>query len=118
MKAVLRWLALVATPGNALDVKRLAAGDALPDGRRIVVPSAYSPQNVQGLASHTDDGEIEVRGINVFKEYWNNPEATAAAFHDGWFRTGDIGSFEQHSAAWPDDVREHAALLAADAFAH
>ena len=31
---------------------------------------------------------------------------------------GDIGSFEQHSAAWPDDVREHAALLAADAFAH
>jgi len=41
-----------------------------------------------------DDGEIEVRGINVFKEYWNNPEATAAAFHDGWFRTGDLGSFD------------------------
>ncbi|HWV50043.1 MAG TPA: long-chain fatty acid--CoA ligase [Microbacterium sp.] len=41
-----------------------------------------------------DDGEIEVKGINVFKEYWNNPEATAAAFHDGWFRTGDIGSFD------------------------
>jgi hypothetical protein len=31
---------------------------------------------------------------------------------------GDIGRFEQHSATWPDDVREHAALLAADAFAH
>ncbi|OIU87872.1 MULTISPECIES: long-chain fatty acid--CoA ligase [unclassified Microbacterium] len=41
-----------------------------------------------------DDGEIEVRGINVFKEYWNNPEATAAAFDDGWFRTGDLGSFD------------------------
>ncbi|MGQ7313289.1 AMP-dependent synthetase/ligase [Microbacterium arabinogalactanolyticum] len=41
-----------------------------------------------------DDGEIEVRGICVFKEYWNNPEATAAAFHDGWFRTGDLGSFD------------------------
>lgn len=41
-----------------------------------------------------DDGEIEVKGINVFKEYWNNPEATAAAFDDGWFRTGDIGSFD------------------------
>ncbi|MDR6867791.1 long-chain acyl-CoA synthetase [Microbacterium resistens] len=41
-----------------------------------------------------DDGEIEVRGINVFKEYWNNPEATADAFDDGWFRTGDIGSFD------------------------
>ncbi|MBS1907409.1 MAG: long-chain fatty acid--CoA ligase [Actinobacteria bacterium] len=41
-----------------------------------------------------DDGEIEVRGINVFAEYWNNPEATEAAFHDGWFRTGDLGSFD------------------------
>ncbi|WP_258546212.1 long-chain fatty acid--CoA ligase, partial [Microbacterium sp. H6] len=42
-----------------------------------------------------DDGEIEVRGINVFKEYWNNPEATADAFSEGgWFHTGDIGSFD------------------------
>ncbi|HCS60058.1 MAG TPA: long-chain fatty acid--CoA ligase [Microbacterium sp.] len=41
-----------------------------------------------------EDGEIEVKGINVFKEYWNNPEATADSFHDGWFRTGDIGSFD------------------------
>lgn len=41
-----------------------------------------------------EDGEIEVKGINVFKEYWNNPEATAAAFNDGWFRTGDLGSFD------------------------
>jgi len=41
-----------------------------------------------------DDGEIQVRGINVFKEYWKNPEATAAAFDDGWFKTGDLGSFD------------------------
>ena len=31
---------------------------------------------------------------------------------------GDIGKFEQHSATWPEDVRDHAALLAADAFHH
>ena len=31
---------------------------------------------------------------------------------------GDIGPFEQHSATWPEDVRDHAALLAADAFHH
>lgn len=41
-----------------------------------------------------EDGEIEVRGINVFKEYWRNPEATAAAFDGDWFLTGDLGSFD------------------------
>ncbi len=41
-----------------------------------------------------EDGEVEVRGINVFKEYWRNPEATAAAFDGDWFKTGDIGSFD------------------------
>ena len=34
-------------------------------------------------------GEIEVRGPSVFDEYWGRPDATAEAFHDGWFRTGD-----------------------------
>lgn len=42
----------------------------------------------------SDDGEIAVRGINVFKEYWRNPEATAASFDGDWFVTGDIGSFD------------------------
>lgn len=37
------------------------------------------------------NGELWVRGPNVCTGYWRRPEATAAAFHDGWFRTGDIG---------------------------
>ena len=41
-----------------------------------------------------DDGEIQVRGVNVFKEYWRNPEATAEAFDGDWFKTGDLGSFD------------------------
>ncbi|MBA8816330.1 long-chain acyl-CoA synthetase [Microbacterium halimionae] len=41
-----------------------------------------------------EDGEIEVRGVNVFKEYWRNPEATAAAFDGDWFKTGDVGTFD------------------------
>lgn len=41
-----------------------------------------------------EDGEIQVRGIDVFKEYWRNPEATAAAFDGDWFKTGDLGSFD------------------------
>lgn len=36
-------------------------------------------------------GELLVRGPNVCAGYWQRPEATAAAFQDGWFRTGDIG---------------------------
>ena len=39
-------------------------------------------------------GEIEVRGPNVFQEYWNRPEATAQAFRNGWFRTGDTAVVE------------------------
>ncbi len=42
-----------------------------------------------------DDGEIQVRGIDVFKEYWRNPEATAEAFDGDWFKTGDLGSFDE-----------------------
>lgn len=40
------------------------------------------------------DGEVEVRGPQVFTCYHGNPTATAESFDDGWFRTGDLGSLD------------------------
>ena len=36
-------------------------------------------------------GEVMCRGAVVFDGYWNNADATSAAFRDGWFSTGNIG---------------------------
>ncbi len=41
-----------------------------------------------------ETGEIVVRGNGVMRRYWGRPEATAAAFRDGWFLTGDVGRRE------------------------
>lgn len=41
-------------------------------------------------------GEIQIKGENVFKEYWNKPDATAKEFtSDGWFKTGDVAVVEE-----------------------
>lgn len=46
----------------------------------------------QRIASAGEIGEIQLRGPNVIREYWNRPEASADAFSDGtWFRSGDMG---------------------------
>lgn len=39
-------------------------------------------------------GSVLLRGPNLFRDYWRNPEATRAAFATGWFDTGDLGSLD------------------------
>ena len=40
-------------------------------------------------------GEIEIKGPQVMREYWNNPEETNLVLQDGWFKSGDIGLFDE-----------------------
>jgi acyl-CoA synthetase (AMP-forming)/AMP-acid ligase II len=47
------------------------------------------------LLAAGDMGEVVIRGPNVMNSYQNNPDANAAAFTNGWFRTGDQGVMDE-----------------------
>lgn len=54
-----------------------------------------------GTEARTDVvGEVWVRGPNVMRCYWNDPEGTRTAFHEGWFRTGDLARRDADGFYW------------------
>ena len=53
-----------------------------------------NPENLDEDMPYGEAGEILARGPQVFGGYLDNPEATEQAFHNGWFRTGDMGIME------------------------
>ena len=60
------------------------------DGERRPGSVGFPLPGVELRLSDGVEGEIEVRGPNVFAGYWQRPQATAESFADGWFRTGDL----------------------------
>ena len=69
------------------------------DGARIAGTVGFALPGVSVRTADADNpdapAEVEVKGPNVFKGYWRNPEKTAEAFtQDGYFKTGDIGALD------------------------
>jgi long-chain acyl-CoA synthetase len=75
---------------NPPDTRRRAGSSGLPIGNEMRVVDDEGNEVSDG-----ELGEIVMRGENILKGYYRNEEATAIAFRDGWFHTGDIGYRDQ-----------------------
>lgn len=71
---------------NPPDARRRPGSCGQPIGNEMKVFDDEDAEVADG-----ETGEIVLRGENVFKGYYKNPEATERAFRGGWFHTGDVG---------------------------
>ena len=68
---------------NLMDISNPYLGERRPGSVGLPLP---------GVSVKLVDGEIHLKGPNVFAGYWGRPEATRDVFRDGWFRTGDLAT--------------------------
>ena len=90
--------------GNLVDgaFKDGSAGMPLP-GIELDVVSLDDPARV---LPYGETGEIRIKGPNVFKGYWNQPEETAKVFVDSRFLTGDIGRIDEDGMVFITDRKK------------
>ena len=93
----------------------IALGSPLSEARRpgtlgLPFPSTeiriVDQDNLDHDVEDGEVGELLVRGPQVFEGYWNNPEETEGAFHDGWLRTGDLVRVEDGFVVMADRKKE------------
>lgn len=93
----------VGWPLPSVEARLMETDDAT--GSSTIIPLGEESDPTTGKPRQ---GEVQLRGPTIFKEYWRNPAATAKEFTpDGWFKTGDIairrpvpGSGEGKSGSW------------------
>ncbi|MGW6919367.1 AMP-dependent synthetase/ligase [Kitasatospora sp. NPDC054939] len=97
------------TLGRELGLFYAGAGLRLYEGYGLTETAAAITANPPGRIKHgtvgpplpgatvtiAEDGEVWVRGPNVFAGYLNHPRCTAESLYDGWFGTGDLGSLDE-----------------------
>jgi fatty-acyl-CoA synthase len=93
-----------ASPGVLLAVPGMAAGRPLSAG----VPHFFTdvslesvgPETASAGAERAETGELLVRGLNVFRGYYERPGDTRRAMTDGWFRSGDVVTLDRDGWAY------------------
>lgn len=87
-----RGIGLIVLEGYGLTEVTAPAMIGRPDALKIGKVGRVLPGTGIKIA---DDGEIWLRGNNILRGYWRNPEATAATMDGEWFKTGDIGELDE-----------------------
>ncbi|HOK89047.1 MAG TPA: AMP-binding protein [Candidatus Hydrogenedentes bacterium] len=75
-------------------------------GRPVPYCYARIVDNAGNTLKAGETGEVQVRGHNVMKGYWNRPRETAETIRDGWLATGDLGYLDQEGFLWLTGVKK------------